>query len=103
MAPRRQAAKSKTIRTRISRSQVPTIACINEATVDLEVDFDDLIAALQKFVDRDFAPIWGTPAKLVKAKKEIAGAWTMIFLDNADKARSLGHHKLTKDNLPSAK
>lgn len=30
----------------------PTIACINKATVELGVDFDALIAALQKFLPR---------------------------------------------------
>lgn len=87
----------------MSRNQIPTIACINKATVDLEVDFDDLIAALQKFVDRDFAPVWGTPAKLVKATKDMPGAWTLIFMDNAEKAKSIGHHDLTKDGLPNSK
>jgi len=31
---------------------IPTIACINAATVDLGVDFDSLISALQEYVVR---------------------------------------------------
>jgi hypothetical protein len=82
---------------------VPTIACINKATVDLGVDFDALIAALQKYVDEHFAPVWGTPAKLVQATKPIPKAWTMIFVDDPDRAESLGYHKLTKRGLPVTK
>ena len=67
---------------------IPTIACINAATVDLG-DFDLLISALQKYVDKYLAPVWGTPAKLVKATKPRDNAWTMIFIDTADDIRNL--------------
>jgi hypothetical protein len=81
----------------------PTIACINKATVELGVDFDALIAALQKFLDECFVPVWGTPAKPIKAEKPMPGAWTMIFLDDADSPGALGYHDLTKNGLPLAK
>jgi len=68
---------------------IPTIACINEAKVALGVDFDLLIAALQKYVDKYLAPVWGTPAKLVRATKPRDNAWTMIFIDTADDIRNL--------------
>ncbi len=102
MPPARQAAQPRA-QGHLKRNKVPTIACINKATVGLEVDFDELIAALQKYVDRDLAPVWGTPAKLVKATNTMPGAWTLIFMDTADRARSLGHHDLTKHGLPNAK
>ena len=63
---------------------IPTIACFNNATLALGVDFDSLIAAMQKYVDDHVAPVWGTPAKLIKAKGFKRGAWAMVFLDNAD-------------------
>lgn len=85
------------------RGQVPRVACINKATVDLGVDFDRLIAALQTFLDAHFVPVWGTPATLVKATRPLAGAWSMVFLDNADAANALGYHDLTKDGLPLSK
>jgi hypothetical protein len=85
------------------QGQIPTIACINSATVDLGVDFDALIAALQKFVDTLFAPIWGTHAKLVKADNFLPGAWAIGFLDNADVQGALGYHDLTPDGLPLSK
>ena len=74
------------------RGSIPTIACINQTKeVDLGqlgVDFDSLISALQKYVDNYFAPVWGTPAKLVKATKPRDNAWTMIFTDTADAYRA---------------
>jgi hypothetical protein len=39
--------------------KVPTIACINRASVDLGVDFDELIVAQQKFLDKCFVPYGG--------------------------------------------
>jgi hypothetical protein len=86
-----------------NKGAVPTVACINEATVGLGVDFNKLIATLQKFLDECFVPVWGTPAKLVKATKPLSGAWTLVFLDDADSPRALGYHDLTKDGLPLAK
>ncbi|HXO42974.1 MAG TPA: hypothetical protein VN999_16105 [Thermoanaerobaculia bacterium] len=85
------------------QGQIPTIAVINQATVDLGVDLDALIAALQKFVDQDFAPIWGTPAKLKKSNDFIPGAWAIAFIDNADVQGVLGYHELTPDGLPLSK
>lgn len=96
----------------IKLREVPTIACINKATIDLEVDFDKLIRVLQKFLDHCFVPAWGTPAKLVKATRPLAGAWTLAFFDDADHAwsfldkvgggPSLGRHRLAKNGLPLA-
>jgi len=86
-----------------SKAHVPTIAVINKATVDLGVDFDALIAAMQIFVDEHVAPVWGTHAKLVKAKEMLPGKWAMVFLDHADHARSLAHHDLTHEGLPLAR
>jgi hypothetical protein len=67
---------------------VPTIVCVNEATVDLGVNFERLIAALQKFVDEHFVPVWGTPARLVKGKKPRPDTWTLLFLDDQDSAKA---------------
>jgi hypothetical protein len=63
---------------------IPTIVCINRATKKLGVDFDRLIAALQKYLDEHFVPVWGTPAKLEKGKKRRDRTWTLIFLDDQD-------------------
>ena len=70
------------------RDAIPTIACVNQAAAPLGIDFDKLVTALQKFLDGHFVPVWGKPAKLVKARTPQKGAWTMIFLDDADQARA---------------
>ena len=74
--------------------RISTIACINRATIDLGdlgLDFDLLISALQRYVDKHLAPVWATPAKLVKARKPRNGAWTMLFVDTADDVSNLRH------------
>ncbi|HXT39718.1 MAG TPA: hypothetical protein VN887_06815 [Candidatus Angelobacter sp.] len=85
------------------QGQMPTIACINSATVALGVDFDALVAALQKYVDAHFAPVWGASAKVVRSADFVAGAWAMALLDNADVQNALGYHDLTPDGLPLSK
>lgn len=81
----------------------PTIACFNKATVPLGIDLDKLIAALQVYVDKFVAPVWGTPAKLVKTKDFLKGAWAIVFLDNADQPGALAYHDLTPSGLPLSK
>lgn len=81
----------------------PTIVMVNKATVSLGVDFDKLVAALQKFLDTAFVPIWGYPAKLVKGADVQPGSWAMVFMDDADTAGALGYHDLTKDGQPLSK
>lgn len=82
---------------------VPTIACFSKARTALGVNFDALIAAMQAFVDQHVAPVWGTPAKLIKSKGFVKGAWVMVFLDNADQPGALAYHDLTPDGLPQSK
>src|SRR5438094_174962 len=82
---------------------VPTIACFNRATIALGVDFDALIAAMQAFVNQHVAPVWGTPAKLIKSRGFVKGAWAMVFLDDADQPGALAYHDLTPDGLPQSR
>jgi hypothetical protein len=82
---------------------VPVIACFNKATVGLGVGFDALIAAMQAYVDDYVAPVWGTPAKLIKSKTFVKGAWAMVFLDDADQPGALAYHDLTPDGFPQSK
>lgn len=62
------------------------IACFNPAKTPMGVDLDALIAAMQKFVDDHLAPVWGTPARLVKSSGFLKGAWAIVFLDSEDDA-----------------
>lgn len=82
---------------------VPTIACFNKAKTPLGVDFDALIAAMQAYVDRHVAPVWGTPARLVKSSDFVKNAWAMVFLDDADAPGALAYHDLTPTGLPLSK
>src|SRR5215475_5889249 len=86
-----------------NQGEKPTIACFNQAQTPLGVDLDDLIAAMQAYVDNFVAPVWGTPATLQRSDDFVAGAWAMVFLDDADQANALAYHDLTSDGLPVAK
>src|SRR4029077_11997251 len=82
---------------------VPTIACFNKAVTPLGVDFDDLIQAMQAYVDKYVAPVWGTPAKLIKSTGFVKDSWAVVFLDDADQPGALAYHDLTPEGLPLSK
>jgi hypothetical protein len=86
-----------------NQGEVPIVACFNKSTVGLGVDLDALIAAMQTYVDKFVAPVWGTPAKLIKTTGFKKGAWAMVFLDDADQPDALAYHDLTPDGLPESK
>ncbi len=85
---------------------IPTIACFNKATVPVSewgVDLDTLIKAMQEYVVKDVAPVWGTPANLHKSTDFEAGEWAMVFLDDTDEPDASAYHELTPDGLPLSK
>ena len=84
-------------------NRVPRIACFNHATTPLGLDFGVFVAAMQKFVDDHLAPVWGTPAKLVKSTGFLKGAWAMVFLDSTSDADLEGYHDVTPEGLPMSK
>jgi hypothetical protein len=86
-----------------NQGEIPKIACFNKATIPLGVDLDDLIAAMQEYVNTFVAPVWATPAKLIKSTGFVKGAWAMVFLDDADQPGALAYHDLTPDGLPQSK
>ena len=91
------------IRAAFERGQVPIIACFNQAKTPLGVDLDRLVRAMQTFVDKHVAPVWGTPAKLVKTTGFLKKAWAVVFLDDADQPGALAYHDLTPEGLPLSK
>lgn len=99
----RRAAGKPPRRGAFNQGGIPTIACFNKAKTKLGVNFDKLVAAMQVFIDEHVAPVWGTPAKLVKLTGFVKGAWAMVFLDDADAPGALAYHDLTPDGLPEAK
>jgi len=52
-----------------------TVACINNATVDLGVDFDKLTAALRKCYYKRFLPIWGYPLRHTIVTRPLDCGW----------------------------
>lgn len=86
-----------------NQGEIPTIACFSQAQTDLQVNYDNLIAAMQKYIDDFVVPVWGTPAKLIKTDGFQKGAWAMVFLDDADQADALAYHDLTPDGFPISK
>jgi hypothetical protein len=84
---------------------IPTIACFIDktSTTPLGVDFDQLVTAMQVYVDQHVAPVWGTPAKLVKSTGFLKDCWAIVFLDDADQPGALAYHDLTPDGLPLSK
>jgi hypothetical protein len=88
---------------RSSHPHVPTIACFVRAKTPLGVEFHALITALQKYVDHHLAPVWGTPAKLVKSSGFVKGKWAMAFLEDFNEAGTEGFHDVTPEGLPFSK
>ena len=91
---------------RVSGLVRPTIAIINASTVLQDSDFTAYVAAQQRQVDYDFAPLWGKSAHFVfvgKGSQPPAGSWHMAFLDDADQAGALGYHDETADGHPLGK
>jgi len=86
-----------------NQGKFPTIAFVNLADTPLGVDLGKLVAALQKQMEQDFVPIWGYPARLYVTDKPKADEWQVVFLDDADTAKALGYHDLTKNGQPISK
>ncbi len=86
-----------------NQGKPPMIACLNKATVDLGVNFDALIAAMQAYVTRCIVPVWSTPATLIKATTIKQGQWGLVFLDDADVDGALAYHDLTTGGFPLSK
>lgn len=85
----------------------PSIAIVNASTVIKSGDpMNELLAALQIQVRRDFAPIWELSADLFLCSSESnppPDAWEVVILDDSDQAEALGYHELTPHGLPLGK
>ena len=84
----------------------PTIAILNRTTALDDSLFPPVVAALQKQVSGDFAPLWAKDATLVFVGKTEAppqGAWQQIVADTVPVAGALGYHDFTAQGLPIGK
>lgn len=82
------------------------ISITNSSTVLDDARVEAAVAALQKQVTRDFAPVWGADADLrfvPSGKLPPKGSWSLVVLDDSDQADDLGYHDLTADGLPQGK
>ena len=82
------------------------VSVINASSVVTDDQCRTLVAALQKQVSHDFAPVWGIDATLAfvpTGGTPAPGTWWLSILDNTDRAGVLGHHDLTPDGLPVGK
>jgi len=89
-----------------AQTQTIQISLINESTVLADKDVVPVVAALQKQVTNDFAPVWGAPAQLTivpKGNQPPSGSWWLVLLDDSDQANALGYHDLTTEGLPIGK
>ena len=89
-----------------AQTQTIQISVINESTVLTDKDVVPVVAALQKQVTNDFAPVWGAPAQLTivpKGNQPPNGSWWLVLLDDSDQANALGYHDLTSEGLPIGK
>lgn len=99
----RKAAAAKRVASTLAWHSMQSIACVNHSTISLGVDFKHLIAALQKFADVHFSPVWGTPVRLVVAKRIAHNMGALVFLDDSDQGGYLGYHDLTAGGHPISK
>jgi len=86
------------------REHVPTVACVNRAQIPLDVDWPQLVPALDAYADL-VGRVWGTPARIVDAGEGPIpkGHWGIVFLDDPDRPDSLGYHEMTDEGFPIAK
>jgi hypothetical protein len=84
----------------------PLVAIINATTVLEDAAFPAYVAAQQRQVSGDFAPLWGKDAEIFfvgRGGTPPPGAWHLAFLDDADQAGALGYHDTTADGHPLGK
>jgi len=82
------------------------IAIFNSSKVVSDTQLAPMVAALQKQVTRDFAPIWGIDANVVfvpKGGKVDPTYWQLGIFDNSDQAGALGYHDITAAGQPLGK
>jgi len=82
------------------------IAVSNVSTVVDDADVPDVVAALQRQVHEQFAPVWGVDADLyvlAQGQSPAATDWWLTILDDSDQAGAFGYHDLTPTGQPLGK
>lgn len=81
----------------------PTIVIFRHASAGRELRLAPLIAALRKFLSGALVPVWGTPARLVRGRSFVRGAWAIGIFGSTRDALDDGYHDLTPEGLPFAR
>lgn len=81
--------------------QVPVISVYNQAKTPLDTPLEQLVPALQAYIDQYVGPAWGVACKLQITPGPVPGTWGFVLLDNADVEGALAYH--TDEGLPLAK
>ena len=75
-----------------------TIAVTNQSSLADDQEICAALAAIEKQVERDFAPVWFRTAKLwfnQSARMPAnLGAWNVVIVDQSDVPDALGYHEL---------
>lgn len=83
------------------------IAVLNQSTVVLDGEAEAAVAALQKQVSRDLAPVWSVDAQLSllpAGSQPPQNSWLLLILDDTDQPwEPLAYRDLTKEGLPLVK
>jgi len=82
------------------------VSIVNQSTAYPDAQLPLLANALQFQVQRDFAPAWGTMARIwytSSGKNPTASHWALALLDDTDQAGALGYHDITPTGQPLGK
>jgi hypothetical protein len=82
------------------------IAVINQSSVLTDERGLSITKALAAQIHNDYAPLWGTDARLTYVPLGSApppGKWWLMLMDNSDEAGALGYHDLNPSGLPQGK
>lgn len=84
----------------------PMVGVINISTTVTDAAVQDVAAALNTQIDRDWFPVWGSRCFLKafpRGQTPPVGYWWLVIADDSDQAGALGYHDLTSDGYPIGK
>jgi hypothetical protein len=91
----------------MKRAEIIKVVVVNHSTTITDQDAAAGVAAMQKQVSEDFAPVWNIDARLEFAGKDRLRAslpdhWGLVLVDDQSQSDELGYHEVTTAGLPLA-
>jgi len=91
----------------MKRSETIKVVVVNHSTTITDEDAAAGVAAMQKQVSEDFAPVWNIDATLQFAGKDrlrtsLPDHWALVLVDDRTQSDELGYHDVTSSGLPLA-